>query len=296
MALWEMARHERIMGHASPEALIVSSSRPGELSISRGDRPVIRLRGGRIVTPTDSVLRDGPVAEFFVNSTVNFITNACHLSGIRQDPAEDDGLAFATQSFVESILLYTADLRHGGTLLFVPEEMTHEDSRLKSRLSIKYVLPSTRPRDALVSAMAARLRHNVAAERLQPLAVVFDRDQHAARVRDRGEATQLRLGEWHRRIQRVARDWRQLRLVGCHRRIAADVGEAEYGRPPFLRQHAGPEAHVEQLVENRFRRQLHARPVLEEGRAVPHALQDRVQVARINPVRRLPLFYHGMTH
>jgi hypothetical protein len=167
MALWEMARHERIMGHASPEALIVSSSRPGELNISRGDRPVIRLRGGRIVTPTDSVLHGGPVADFFANAVDNFIGNACQLSGIQQDPAEDEGLAFAPLAFVESILLYTADLHHGGTLLFVPEEMTHEDSRLKSRLSIKYVLPSTRPRDALVSAMAARLKHNAEAEKLQ---------------------------------------------------------------------------------------------------------------------------------
>lgn len=167
MALWEMARHERIMGHASPEALIVSSSRPGELNISRGDRPVIRLRGGRIVTPTDSVLRAGPVAEFFANAVDNFIGNACQLSGVQQDPAEDDGLAFAPLAFVESVLLCTADLHHGGTLLFVPEEVTHEDSRLLSRLSIKYVLPSTRPRDALVSGMAARLKHNAEAEKLE---------------------------------------------------------------------------------------------------------------------------------
>jgi len=50
------------------------------------------------------------------------------------------------------MLLYTADLHHGATLLFVPEEITHEDSRLLSRLSIKYVLRSTRSREALVSA------------------------------------------------------------------------------------------------------------------------------------------------
>src|SRR6202030_3136657 len=98
--------------------------------------------GGRIVTPTDSVLRAGPVAEFFANAVDNFIGNACQLSGVQQDPAEDDGLAFAPLAFVESVLLYTADLHHGGTLLFVPEEVTHEDSRLLSRLSIKYVLPS----------------------------------------------------------------------------------------------------------------------------------------------------------
>lgn len=167
MALWHMARHERVMGHSSPEAIIVASRQPGELSISRGDRPVLRLRGGRIVTPTESVLLRGPVAEFFENAAYEFIRNSCQLSDIDQDPTEDDGLAMAHMAFVESVLLYTAELHHGGTLLFVPEEITHDDARLRGRVSIKYVLPSTRPRDALVSAMAARLRYNAAAERLE---------------------------------------------------------------------------------------------------------------------------------
>ncbi len=167
MALWEMARHERVMGHSSPEALVVSSTRPGELHISRGDRPVLRLRDGKIVSPTDSVLHGGPVAEFFAPAADVFIRNACQIAEIDQDPDEDDGLRMAHQTFVESLLLYTADLKHGGTLLFVPEEMTHDDPRLLSRVSIKYVLPSGRPRDALVSAMAARLQHNAAYDRLQ---------------------------------------------------------------------------------------------------------------------------------
>ncbi len=167
MALWEMARHERVMGHSSPEALVVMSTRPGELSISRGDRPVLRLRDGGIVTAAQSVLLEGPIAEFFYLASGVFIRNACQLSGIDQDPAEDDGLSFAHRSFIESVLLYTAELKHGGTLLFVPEEITDEDSRLLSRVSIKYVLSSTRPRNALVSAMAARLKHNALAEKLE---------------------------------------------------------------------------------------------------------------------------------
>jgi hypothetical protein len=52
MSLWEMARHERISGIASPDALVVASTQPGELSISRGDHLVIRLRGGEVVSPT----------------------------------------------------------------------------------------------------------------------------------------------------------------------------------------------------------------------------------------------------
>jgi hypothetical protein len=109
----------------------------------------------------------GPVAEFFDAASGVFIRNACQLSGIDQNPAEDDGLSFAHQSFIESVLLYTAELEPGGTLLFVPEEITHEDSRLLSRVSIKYVLPRMRPRHALLSAMAARLKRNALAERLQ---------------------------------------------------------------------------------------------------------------------------------
>jgi hypothetical protein len=60
IALWEMARHERISGYSPPEALIVTSSRPGELSISRGGRPVLRMRDGEIVTPAQSVVFEGP--------------------------------------------------------------------------------------------------------------------------------------------------------------------------------------------------------------------------------------------
>ena len=167
MALWEMARHERVSGYGSPEALIVSSSRPGELYLSRSDRPVARLRDGKIVSPTDSVLMGGPVRDFFANADEEFIRSACENVGVEQPSEEDHGLDLAHLRFVESILLYTAELKHGGTLLFVPDEMTHEDSRLVSRVNIKYVLPSTRPQDALVSAMSSRLRHNAAMDVLQ---------------------------------------------------------------------------------------------------------------------------------
>src|SRR6185295_18691216 len=95
---------------------------------------------------------------------------------IDQDPAEDDGLSLAHESFIESVLLYTSELKHGGTLLFVPDEITHEDSRLRSRASIKYVLSNTRPRDALASAMAARLKRNAFAEKLQARRMVKAED------------------------------------------------------------------------------------------------------------------------
>jgi hypothetical protein len=166
MALWEMARHERISGTASPDALVVASTRPGELSISRGDHPVIRLRGGEVVSPTQSVLFRGPVARFFLNASDELIREACERSGVHQDPEEDDGLSFSHLWFIESILLHTAELKHGGALLFVQDAVADNDARLQEAVSIKYRLPSTRPRDALLAAMAVRLEHNDLDERL----------------------------------------------------------------------------------------------------------------------------------
>ncbi len=76
MALWEMARHERVMGTSSPEALVVSSTRPGELIIARGDRPVLRLRGGKIETPAERLLFRGHVGRFFANASDELIDEA----------------------------------------------------------------------------------------------------------------------------------------------------------------------------------------------------------------------------
>lgn len=162
MALWEMARHERISGVASPEALVVVSARPGELSICRGDHPVIRLRGGQVVSPLRSVLYSGPVAQFFVNTTDELIAEAIQRSGLPTSSirCEDDGRDFAHLDFIEYVLLCAAELHHGGALLFVPEHTADDDRRLLENVSLKYRLPSTRPRDALLAAMAVRLERN----------------------------------------------------------------------------------------------------------------------------------------
>jgi hypothetical protein len=58
-------------------------------------------------------------------------------------------------------------MKYGSTLLFVPEEITLENPGPLSWVSINYILLSTRPQDALVSAMAASLKHNALAEKLE---------------------------------------------------------------------------------------------------------------------------------
>ena len=79
---------------------------------------------------------------------------------------QDDGRDFAHLEFIESVLLHTAEQHHGGALLFVPDEVADDDPLLFENVSIKYRLPSTRPRDALLEAMAVRLERNDLHERL----------------------------------------------------------------------------------------------------------------------------------
>jgi hypothetical protein len=188
MSLWEMARHERSSGIASPDALVVASTQPGELSISRGDHPVIRLRGGEVVSPTLSVLFRGPVARFFLNASDELIREARERSGVNQDPEEDDALSFSHLWFIESILLHTAELKHGGALLFVQDAVLDNDARLQEAVSIKYKLASTRPRDALLAAMAVRLAHNNLYDRL-----------HERRTVKQEDLENLEAMAWHQR-------------------------------------------------------------------------------------------------
>jgi len=176
MSLWRMARHERICGTASPHALVVGSTQPGELIISRGDHPVIRLRGGEVVSPLRSVLFSGPVARFFHNAADELIREACKRSGVNQNPVEDDALSLSHLSFIESILLHIAELKHGGALLFVRDAVADNEARLHEAVSLKYRLPSTRPRDALLAAMAVRLEHNDLHERLHERRTVKGQD------------------------------------------------------------------------------------------------------------------------
>jgi hypothetical protein len=161
MSLWAMARHERHMGIGSPDALTVSSTRPGEISISRGDTPILRLREGSVLRPAESVLYEGPIAEFFDDAAKSFAVTACKRAGrtLRQEKDNDD-LWPSYMTFIERILLDAAELSHGGTILFVPDEMSADDPRLLNRVDIKYVMQSQRPREALLTKMESRLLYS----------------------------------------------------------------------------------------------------------------------------------------
>jgi hypothetical protein len=79
-------------------------------------------------------------------------------------------------------------MKHGGALLFVQDALADNEARLQESVSIKYRLPSARPRDALLAAMAARLEHNDVHQRL-----------HKRRTVKEQELENLEELAWHQR-------------------------------------------------------------------------------------------------
>jgi hypothetical protein len=158
-SLWAMSRHERPMGHGLPDALIIAVTKPGQLTISRGSRPVIRLLDGGLAVPAGNVCLRGPVGDFFGEAADWFVEKACALaSQTYHEEVQNDDLMLAYTTFVELLLFSATDLGHGGTILFVSDALSHEDPRLLNRVHIKYPTPSRRPQEVLLHKMAMRLQ------------------------------------------------------------------------------------------------------------------------------------------
>jgi hypothetical protein len=158
-SLWAMSRHERHMGHMLPDALIIAVTNPGQLTISRGSRPVIRLVDGSLAVPPGNVFLRGPVGDFFGEAAYWFVEKACGLASQTYNAEEqNDDLTFAYNTFLELLLFSATALGHGGTILFVSDELSHDDPRLLNRVNIKYPTPSSRPKEVLLHKMAIRLQ------------------------------------------------------------------------------------------------------------------------------------------
>lgn len=186
-SLWDHARHQREYGHGLPQALIVTATKPGQLAISRGDKAIIRLVNGEPAISTKNLLLRGPIGEFFIKAEEWFIEEACKqrlryqkesdqvenedINNIEtaneyseeaaengnDDDEQNDELTFAYGTILELILFSVIELGHGGTILIVPDELSHTDKKLQKCLNIKYALLSNRPQEVVLHKMAVRL-------------------------------------------------------------------------------------------------------------------------------------------
>src|SRR5579871_1755103 len=168
LSWWEFVRGERgdrLSSSPPPERFTVSSSRRGSVTISRGGRVVCDLQRGEITVPApgdagsfvdfiglhpralrghlaiNDIFTQGPFGRFLQPITAAFRADVLSQLGStwydEQGPNDDYPQRFLLQ-FIERILIRVRDASHGGTILLLPEDWDHDDSRLLDRLWIKY--------------------------------------------------------------------------------------------------------------------------------------------------------------
>jgi hypothetical protein len=138
---WWKYIHTEDMEQTSPPPnfLTITSSSPGELSLSAQGHLLLILKSGKIFYPTRNVLEDGPVADFFKEAKSKLckdVSNSLNLSVLDSDY---EGLIhWFYNSFLERILFYIRQKQYGGTIIVIPSRITKDDIRLTDWVKIKY--------------------------------------------------------------------------------------------------------------------------------------------------------------
>jgi hypothetical protein len=138
---WKFNRHEVSGGQPPPAGLTISSHGPGELILSEGADVFFSLRTGQIYSTSSNLLFDGHISEFFANAKDLLHKETIQNLKITEwdSEGEDNDYPSRFYSFcISRILFNMRDKGHGGTLIVVRDEITHDDPRLTDRAIVKY--------------------------------------------------------------------------------------------------------------------------------------------------------------
>lgn len=138
---WKFIHGESTSGAPPPNKLTISSTSPGNLTISRGGRILLNLNGGGIDRPLLGLFHKGPIHEFFKSSHQNFYKELCsdlNITKYDEKGHDDDYPTRKYIDFLERLIFNIRKLHHGGTLIIVPDKILNSDIRLKDRITIKY--------------------------------------------------------------------------------------------------------------------------------------------------------------
>jgi hypothetical protein len=138
---WKFITHETSGGTPPPNHLTVSSSAPGELSVSASGMVLLSLRKGLIYHPSRNILWEGSLHDFLAPAAQRLQKEV--ISGMSRENWDETGRdedypqRFYT-FFLEGILNAIRAKKHGGTLIIVPDSIQRADSRLTDRIAVKY--------------------------------------------------------------------------------------------------------------------------------------------------------------
>jgi hypothetical protein len=141
---WKFIHHETSGGRPPPNHLTITSSSPGELSLSVQGDVLVTLKSGQVFYPAHNALWSGPLADFLGNAKRQLYKDVLKSLKARVFDSEGDDndypLRFYT-FFLERILFYVRQKQHGGTIIIIPNRIAKEDTRLTDRINIKWSEP-----------------------------------------------------------------------------------------------------------------------------------------------------------
>ena len=151
---WKFIHGQSSGGAPPPDALIISSTNPGNLTISREGTIILNLNGGKINKPMSGIFYGGPIYDFFKSSHNSFYQEVCKsLKTKKFDSHDDDYPIRKFIEFLERLIFNIRSSHHGGTLIIVPDSINTADERLKDRINIKYSTDFNKPWDILIKSL-----------------------------------------------------------------------------------------------------------------------------------------------
>lgn len=147
---WKFIHGQSSGGAPPPDALIISSTNPGNITISREGTIILNLNGGKINKPMSGIFYNGPIYDFFKSSHSSFYQEVCKSLKVKKFDSQDDEYPIRKFiEFLERLIFNIRSSHHGGTLIIVPDSINTADERLKDRINIKYSTDFNRPWDIL---------------------------------------------------------------------------------------------------------------------------------------------------
>jgi hypothetical protein len=138
---WKFIHGESGKGFNPPNELTISSTAPGNITVSRGGRILLNLNGGKIDKPLINLFSNGPIYDFFKVVQDEFYKEVCTTLGTdsyNKKGSDNSYPARVYVSYLERLIYAIKKMHHGGTIIIVPDKFSGEDLRLKDRVSIKY--------------------------------------------------------------------------------------------------------------------------------------------------------------
>lgn len=158
---WRFIHHEVDSSRPPPRYLTITSSCPGELSLSVGGDVIMTLRNGQIFYPSRYALWSGPVASFLESGRRKLYEHAVaalKLTEWDDNRIQDEYPLRFYNWFLERILFYIRQKQHGGSIIIVPDSINKNDTRLTDHIKIKYSCSYDYPWDIMVRTLVSAHR------------------------------------------------------------------------------------------------------------------------------------------